>query len=153
MIVGVWRQLQLSKLLSLVFTESGKPLGTDSQITARCAPSNSSNTLLTAPTQSDDFVSMPPTWKSATVMSTNSSSSFEADLRYIGEDINTEISHEAHRYRKSIKGLVTVPAQVDDQDWPLDPNLTCPYCKVVFRRGQMREYRLHIDKCQLWFLK
>ena len=75
-------------------------------------------------------------------------SGFEADQRYIGEGINSEIRHEAHRYKKGEKGVVAVPAQADDQDWPLDPNLTCPYCKVVFRRGQMREYRYHVDDCQ-----
>lgn len=76
------------------------------------------------------------------------SSGFEANQRYIGEGINSEIKHEAHRYKKSDEAVVAAPAQADDEDWPLDPYLTCPYCHVVFRRGQMREYRYHIDGCQ-----
>ena len=75
-------------------------------------------------------------------------SGFEANQRYIGEGINSEIKHEAHRYKKSDKAVVAVPAQANDEEWPLDPNLTCPYCNVVFRRGQMREYRYHVDECQ-----
>ena len=62
---------------------------------------------------------------------------------------NAEIRYEAHRYKKSENDVVAAPAEVDDEDWPLDPNLTCPYCKVVFWRGQIQEYRLHTDKCQL----
>ena len=42
-------------------------------------------------------------------MPSDSSSSFEADPCYIGEDINTEISHKACRYRKSNKGVVLMP--------------------------------------------
>ena len=61
---------------------------------------------------------------------------------YVSEDIDSEIRHEAHRYKKE---AVATPAQADDEEWPLDPNLTCPYCNVVFRRGQMREYRYHVD--------
>ena len=76
-------------------------------------------------------------------------SEFEAKQHCIGEGINTEIRHEARRYKKSEKDIVAAPAQADDQDWPLDPNLTCPYCHVVFRRGQMREYRYHVDKCNI----
>ena len=74
-------------------------------------------------------------------------SEFEANQRYIGEGINTEIRQEARRCKKNEKGIVAAPAQADDEDWPLDPNLTCPYCYVVFRRGQMREYRYHVDEC------
>ena len=74
--------------------------------------------------------------------------SFDADQRYIGEGINTEIRREARRYKKADIGAVAAPVQADDQEWPLDPNLICPYCKVVFRRGQIREYGYHVDECQ-----
>ena len=73
---------------------------------------------------------------------------FEANQCYIGEDINSEIEHEAQRYKKGDTAVVAVPAQADDEEWPLDPNLTCPYCNVVFRRGQMREFRHHVDDCR-----
>ena len=75
-------------------------------------------------------------------------SGFEANQRYIGEDINSEIEHEAQCYKKGDTAVVAVPAQANDEEWPLDPNLTCPYCNVVFRRGQMREFRHHVDVCQ-----
>ena len=73
---------------------------------------------------------------------------FEANQCYIGEDINSEIEHEAQRYKKGDTAVVAVPAQADDEEWPLDPNLTCPYCSVVFRRGQMQEFRHHVDVCR-----
>ena len=49
-------------------------------------------------------------------------SGFETKQRCIGEGINSEIKHEAHRYKKSDKAVVAVPAQADDEEWSLDPN-------------------------------
>ena len=64
---------------------------------------------------------------------------------YVSENIDSEIGHEAYRYKGDEKAVPTpVP---DDEEWPLDPNLTCPYCNTVFRRGQMQEFRHHIDDC------
>ena len=72
-------------------------------------------------------------------------SGFEANRRYIGEDINREIRHEARRYQE---GKVAVePANADAEEWPFDPNLTCTFCGTMFRRGQIREFRYHIDEC------
>ena len=66
---------------------------------------------------------------------------------YVSEDIDSEIRHEAHCYKGDEKAVPTpVP---DDEEWPLDPNLTCPYCNTVFRRGQMQEFRHHIDDCSI----
>ena len=65
--------------------------------------------------------------------------------RYIGEDINREIRHEARRYKE---GNVTVePAIADAEEWPFDPNLMCTFCGTMFRRGQICEFRYHIDEC------
>ena len=67
---------------------------------------------------------------------------------YIGEGMRTEIQREGRRYKEVDIGAVAAPVQVDDQEWPLDHNLTCPYCKVVFRRGQIREFRFHLVPCR-----
>ena len=60
----------------------------------------------------------------------------------------SEIGHEAHRYKEDERAKAAPVLHADDEEWPLDPNLTCPYCNVVFRRGQMREFRHHIDECR-----
>ena len=66
---------------------------------------------------------------------------------YVSENIYSEIGHEAHRYKED-ETAKAAPVHTDDEEWPLDPNLTCPYCNMVFRRGQMREFRHHIDECR-----
>ena len=30
---------------------------------------------------------------------------------------------------------------------PLDPNLACPKCTVVFRKGEIQKFRLHVQHC------
>ena len=72
-------------------------------------------------------------------------SGFEANRRYIGEDINREIRHEARRYKEG--NVAVEPANADAEEWPFDPNLTCTFCGTMFRRGQIREFRYHIDEC------
>ena len=67
---------------------------------------------------------------------------------YVSEDIVSEIRHEAYRYKEAGKVKAT-PVHADDKEWPLDPNLTCPYCNAVFRRGQMQEFRYHVDDCSI----
>ena len=70
---------------------------------------------------------------------------FEANRRYIGEDINREIRHEARRYKED--NVAVEPADTDAEAWPFDPNLTCTFCGTMFRRGQIREFRYHVDEC------
>ena len=65
----------------------------------------------------------------------------------VSEDIDSEIRYEAYRCKEAGKAEAS-PVHADDEEWPLDPNLTCPYCNVVFRRGQMREFRHHVDDCR-----
>ncbi len=72
-------------------------------------------------------------------------SGFEINRRYIGEDINREIRHEARRYKEG--NVAVEPAIADAKEWPFDPNLTCTLCGTMFRRGQIREFRYHIDEC------
>ena len=72
-------------------------------------------------------------------------SGFKANRRYIGEDINREIRHEARRYKEG--NVAVEPANAGAEEWPFDPNLTCTFCGAMFRRGQIREFRYHIDEC------
>ena len=74
-------------------------------------------------------------------------SGFEANRRYIGEDINREIRHEARRYKEDKLAVEPANAATDVEEWPFDPNLTCNFCGTMFRRGQIREFRYHIDEC------
>lgn len=69
-------------------------------------------------------------------------------LSVTGEGINAEIPHQSRHYKKVEVGAVAAPVQAFYQEWLLDPILTCPNCKLVFRKGQLREYQHHIDKCQ-----
>ena len=71
-------------------------------------------------------------------------SGFEANRRYI-EDINREVCHEARRYKEG--NVAVEPVNADAEEWPFDPNLTCTFCGTMFRRGQIREFRYHIDEC------
>ena len=68
-----------------------------------------------------------------------------ANQRYIGEDINREICHEARRYKEG--NVAVEPVIADAEEWPFDPNLMCTFCGTMFRRGQIREFRYHIDEC------
>ena len=36
-----------------------------------------------------------------------------------------------------------------DANAPLDPNLTCPYCREGFRKGEIQNYRRHVSSCAL----
>ena len=45
----------------------------------------------------------------------------------VSDDIDSEIGHEAYRCKEAGKAEAT-PEHADDEEWPLDPNLTCPYC-------------------------
>ena len=83
------------------------------------------------------------------IKSVNESTLFAPNEKYIGEDINHEIQHEAKRAQKDRGEILHADSETDEQDWPFDPNLTCPKCKVVFRRGQIREYRYHVDECEV----
>ena len=68
-----------------------------------------------------------------------------ANQKYIGEDINREIRHEARRYKEG--NVAVEPANAGAEEWPFDPNLTCTFCGTMFRRGQIREFHYHIDGC------
>ena len=83
------------------------------------------------------------------IKSVNESTLFAPNEKYIGEDINREIQLEAKRAQKDRGEILHADSETDKQDWPFDPNLTCPKCKVVFRRGQIREYRYHVDECEV----
>ena len=72
-------------------------------------------------------------------------SGFVANRKYIGEDINREIRHEARRYKEG--NVAVEPANAGAEEWPFDPNLTCTFCGTMFRRGQIREFHYHIDGC------
>ena len=41
--------------------------------------------------------------------------------------------------------VYAVPDDIDESIWPFDPNLECPHCGKRFRRGQILEYRYHLD--------
>ena len=62
---------------------------------------------------------------------------------YIGADVNREISHEARKHR----GDKFAVEMHDVDSWPFDPNLTCSFCGRMFRRGQIRDFRYHVDDC------
>ena len=78
-------------------------------------------------------------------MTYGSDVSFQPNQRYIGDEINREIRHEAHQYKKAAEQGVPAPDDIDESIWPFDPNLECPHCGKRFRRGQIREYRYHLD--------
>ena len=78
-------------------------------------------------------------------LSSDSDTSFQPNQRYIGDGINREIRHEARQYKKAVEQGVPAPDDVDESVWPFDPNLECPHCGKRFRRGQIREYRYHLD--------
>ena len=78
-------------------------------------------------------------------LSSDSETSFQPNRRYIGDGINREIRHEARQYKKAVEQGVPAPDSIDENVWPFDPNLECPHCGKRFRRGQIREYRYHLD--------
>ena len=78
-------------------------------------------------------------------MTYGSDTSFQPNQRYIGDEINREISHEARQYKKAVEQGVPAPDDIDESIWPFDPNLECAHCGKKFRRGQIREYRYHLD--------
>ena len=51
-------------------------------------------------------------------------SGFEVNRRYIGEDINREISHKARRNKGDELVVEPANAAADVEEWPFDPNLT-----------------------------
>eukprot|EP00731_Ephydatia_muelleri_P039070 Em1081g2a len=59
-------------------------------------------------------------------------------------DLLAHIDTEIHRQVASVANL----SQQLDENAPLDPNLTCPVCRVTFRKGEIQSYKRHVAACQ-----
>ena len=109
------------------------------------APSEPSGKFATDPYIQRQESSVSPSTEGSLPMPLTRPGAVSSSQLFISEDIDSEIRHEAHCYKGDEKAVATpVP---DHEEWPLDPNLTCLYCNAVFRRGQMQEFRHHVDDC------
>ena len=58
---------------------------------------------------------------------------------------------EASQYHNAETEVITSLMEI-----PFDPNLVCPICRRMFRKGEIQLYKQHVEMCQdsvHWFVK
>ena len=59
-------------------------------------------------------------------------------------DLSAHIETEIHRQVANVAGS---NVSQFDTNTPLDPNLTCPKCRNMFRKGEIQNYKRHVASC------
>ena len=60
-------------------------------------------------------------------------------------DLGSDIQDNAELIRGEVGSYRDREFQMTLEHVPRDPNLTCPYCQKVFRKGEIQKFRKHVQ--------
>ena len=63
-------------------------------------------------------------------------------------DLGSDIQDNAEMIRGEVGPYKGRDRQMTLEHVPFDPNLTCPYCQKVFRKGEIQKFKRHVATCK-----
>ena len=63
-------------------------------------------------------------------------------------DLGSDIQDNAEMIRGEVGSYRGREFQMTLEHVPHDPNLTCPYCQKVFRKGEIQKFKRHVASCK-----
>ena len=63
-------------------------------------------------------------------------------------DLGSDIQDNAEMIRGEVGSYRDREFHMTLEHVPYDPNLTCPYCQKVFRKGEIQKFKRHVASCK-----
>ena len=70
---------------------------------------------------------------------------YDQEGDYLMLDLGSDIQDNAELIRGEVGSYRDREFQMTLEHVPFDPNLTCPYCQKVFRKGQIQKFKKHVQ--------